>query len=94
MKKQVFGFLVGLAVLVLAGCESTTPILVNSNTAGTKVGEATGSWMFNGMIGGNVDVSLQTAAKNGGITKIATVDVRVKDVLGFMQTYTTVVTGE
>ena len=50
--------------------------------------------MFNGMTGGNVDVSLQTAAKNGGITKIATVDVRVKDVLGFMQTYTTVVTGE
>jgi hypothetical protein len=40
-----------------------------------------------------VDYSIQTAAKNAGITKIGTVDFRLYNAL-FSQTYTTIVTGE
>lgn len=41
----------------------------------------------------NVDVSIETAAKNGGITKISTVDYLVKP--GFLnRTYITKVCGE
>jgi hypothetical protein len=40
------------------------------------------------------DSSINTAAKNGGITKINHVDRQVKNVLGFIGEYTTTVYGE
>ena len=40
------------------------------------------------------DYSIQTAAKNGGITKVSTVDVKYKNVLGLFISRTTIVTGE
>jgi hypothetical protein len=41
-----------------------------------------------------VDASIQTAAKNAGISKISTVDLKTTNMLGIIVTYTTVVTGE
>lgn len=59
---------------------------------GTKTGEASKK-LFLGINLGHVDVGIATAAKKGGITKVATVDYTVKRGL-FVTTYKTVVTGE
>ena len=40
------------------------------------------------------DASIMSAAKQGGITRVATVDIKKFDVLGIYQKYTTIVTGE
>jgi hypothetical protein len=40
------------------------------------------------------DCSIETATKNGGITKINHVDWKVKNTLGFIGEYTTTVYGE
>jgi hypothetical protein len=93
MKKHALVFLAALAVVVIAGCTTVVPIDLTNNPVGTKVGEASGTINFGGAFGGTADYSLQTAAKNGGISKISTVDLRVKQGL-FGVTYTTIVTGE
>jgi hypothetical protein len=41
-----------------------------------------------------VDASIQTAAKNGGISKISTVDYTNKSILNLIITHETTVTGE
>jgi hypothetical protein len=94
--KKVLVFLAILAVMAITGCTTTTPLDLTNNSVGSKVGEASGTILLGGIFTKDlvVDVSIQTAAKNAGITKIATVDYRLYDVLGFTQTYTTIVTGE
>jgi hypothetical protein len=97
--KRAFVALAILVVLVIAGCTTSSPLDVTENAVGTKVGQASGSIMFGGAFTKDlvVDNSIQTAAKNGGITKIATVDYRVTaDPFGgvFTWTGTTIVTGE
>ena len=42
----------------------------------------------------NADASIQTAAKNGGITEISTVDVKTTNILNIILTYETIVTGK
>jgi hypothetical protein len=39
------------------------------------------------------DASIQKAAKQGGITKISTVDLKQTNMLGIIQTYECIVTG-
>ncbi|MDR2185531.1 MAG: TRL-like family protein [Treponema sp.] len=95
MKKIALVLLAVLAILMIAGCTTTRPFDLTNNTVGSKVGEATGKISFGGAFGANIDVGLQAAAKNGGITKIATVDLEVTRILGnLFVTYTTIVTGE
>ncbi len=65
---------------------------VTSNTLATKVGVATATSVLNMVATG--DASYQTAAKNGGITKISHVDERSWTVLGIYTTYETIVYGE
>jgi outer membrane murein-binding lipoprotein Lpp len=93
--KKMLVLLAALAVFLIAGCKTVyTPLTVTTNPVGTKVGEATANV---GQFGGkDRDYSIQTAAKNAGITKIATVDIRHKYSLipGLVNTYTTIVTGE
>jgi hypothetical protein len=94
MKKYVLVLLAVLVVFAITGCTTTIPYDVTNNTVGSKVGESTGTLIFGGAFGGNVDYSIKTAAENGGITKIGSVDVAVKDILRIVTTYTTIVTGE
>jgi ABC-type glycerol-3-phosphate transport system substrate-binding protein len=92
MKKTILSLLVMLAVLAVVGCTTTIPYDVTNNSVGSKVGEASGTFYF-WTWKGDFDWSLQTAAKNAGISKIATVDLREKRfIIG--RTYTTIVTGE
>ena len=93
MKKAIVVVALAFAVIALMGCPSVNlPHSVGSASI-EKTGQASGTIILG--LFGDVDAGIATAAKNGGITKVATVDVRVKQMLGyFMVTYTTTVTGE
>jgi hypothetical protein len=85
-------FLLASAALIMASCSVSGPWMATNNKVGSKRGEAKRKIIF-GFTFGHTDLGLATAAKNGGITKIATVDWKVKGGL-FSTTYYTVVTGE
>lgn len=90
--KKMFGALL-LSSLLAVGCTSVAPLCATGNTLGSKVGTATAKYLFGALPMGGADGSIATAAQNGGITKISTVDVKTE--LGFIFTnVTTVVTGE
>lgn len=89
--KTVLGALT-LAAMV-SSCAISYPIAVKSNKS-VKEGRASVKVIF-GIPPMNSDLSIKTAAENGGITKIATVDFLVESkALGFVAKYTTIVTGE
>lgn len=77
----------------LSSCSITMPVAATSNPVGSKVGTAKGT-VFLHVLAFGADASIKTAAKNGGITKISTVDIKYSDVLGIVQSYETTVTGE
>jgi hypothetical protein len=86
-------FIIGASLLaVLASCSMSMPGIATQNPVGTKEGIAERK-IFLGIAFGHTDLSLVTAAKNGGITKIATVDYEIQGGL-FSKTYRVVVTGE
>lgn len=88
--KYVAGFCA--AVLVLSSCSMTGPLTATGAPIGKKVGTAKANIICGLAFGG--DYSIQTAAKNGGITKISTVDVKSFNVLFLYQSRQTIVTGE
>jgi NADPH-dependent curcumin reductase CurA len=96
MKKCGAVLVIVLAVFCMVGCTTYKPFAVTENAVGSKVGVATATtnFLWGNFVSGTADFSIQTAAKNGGISKIATVDVKVKDTLRLFTTYTTIVTGE
>ncbi len=69
------------------------PQTATSNAVGSKVGKASATVYLN-VLAFDQDASIRTAAKNGGISKISTVDVKFSNFLGLIQTYETIVTGE
>lgn len=78
---------------MLSGCALTLPVSATSNPLGSKIGTATGTGYL-GVLFFNADASIRSAAKNGGITKISTVDLKQTSILGIIVTYETIVTGE
>jgi hypothetical protein len=92
MKKLVFAVL-ALVVLSLAACSTITiPDDITDNPVGTKTGESNAILLGPFMLSG--DISLATAAKNGGVTRIATVEQRLEAKLGGLWCkLTTIVTG-
>lgn len=96
MNKMRFLSLVGaatIAIAALSSCAMTVPVAATSNPIGSKVGTSTGSG-FLGVLIFSPDTGIQQAAKNGGISKISTVDFKWTNMLGILQTYTCTVTGE
>ena len=87
MKKILY---VGFISLLLVSCTVTYPGLATGNEA-TKTGISEKTVWF-GIAIRPVDVSVEKAAKNGGITKIATMDYSMRNGL-FRTTYKTIVTG-
>jgi hypothetical protein len=79
MKKILCSAIV--AASILTSCSLTKPV----SASGT---------CFLGALCFGADASIQTAAKNGGITKVSTVDLKTSNVLGIIVTYTCIVTGE
>jgi len=80
-------------VAMLASCSLTLPVDATSNPVGSKVGTAKATGYL-GILFFNADASIQSAAKNGGITKISTVDVKHSSFLNIIVSYETIVTGE
>lgn len=82
-----------IAAAFLASCSLTVPVAATSNPVGSKVGKASGNCFLSILCFG-VDASVATAAKNGGISKISTVDYTQKNILNLIITHETTVTGE
>ena len=80
-------FTIGLVSLSLTSCVSTTYMLTD-NEIGTKTGVAKVRPFKK-----DADFSIEAACRNGGITKIGTVEVKSKFFILF-GTITTTVTGE
>lgn len=93
MKKVKLFLGVLIASLIISACSITLPVNATSNPVGSKVGTAKGT-VFLGVLAFGADASIQTAAKNGGITKISTVDIKHENILFILQSYETIVTGE
>ena len=92
MKKAIVVLVLVFAV-ALMGCPSVNlPAAAGPGTVGALTGQASGSIILG--LFGDVDAGILAAAQAGGITQIATVDVKVKYLLGaLVVTYTTTVTG-
>lgn len=89
--RNILGLLAVAAMM--SSCALTLPVNATSNPVGNKVGtsKATG---FLGVLFFDQDASIMAAAKNGGITKISTVDIKETSLLNLIVTYETIVTGE
>jgi hypothetical protein len=90
--RKIFLFIGVIGAIALTSCSTTYPGLATSNPIGSKTGVAERK-IFLGLAFGHTDLGVSTAAKNGKITKIATVDVGVTGGL-FSTTYKVIVTGE
>ena len=90
--KIIKNLIIAGAVATLASCSMSYPGFATKNPTGSKVGVAQRTIVL-GIAFGTTDLSLQTAAKNGKINKISTVDYAVKGGL-FSKTYSVTVTGE
>ena len=93
MKKITRLFGIAVIAAAMSSCSITVPVNATSNPVGGKVGKSSGQCYLN-MLCFNVDASIMTAAKNGGISKISTVDYKYSDLAGLIQTHECIVTGE
>jgi hypothetical protein len=93
MKKLIKSTLVLFAALSIASCSLTVPVAATSNEVGSKVGRASGN-CYLGVLCFDADASIMSAAKDGGISKISTVDFKTRNILGLLITYECIVTGE
>jgi len=93
LKKLKVGVALLAAAAMMSSCALTLPVNATSNSIGPKVGTAKATGYL-GILFFDADASIQTAAKNGGIKKISTVDLKQTSILGIIVTYETIVTGE
>jgi hypothetical protein len=79
----------------MSGCVITMPAGVTSNFDGTasKTGKASGTYFMGIPVGFNMDLSVEAAAQQGGITEVHSVNTTVKNYLVVMVVQTTV-TGQ
>jgi hypothetical protein len=93
MKSKInFFLLLAILVSIFSSCSTIHPLNATSNPLGSKVGSSEATTVFGICFDG--DASIRTAAKNGGITRISTVDVKKTNVLFVVTTVRTIVTGE
>ena len=74
MKKGLTFLMVAAAALFIAACSTVAPIAGATGTVGSKTGEASQTFVFGYPLNG--EGGILQAAKNGGITKVGTVDLR------------------
>ena len=92
IKKTIKGLALAVLALSFTACSITLPVTATSNAVGSKVGTAKGTVIIG--LAFNEDASIRTAAKQGGISKISTVDIKYGNILGLVRTYETIITGE
>lgn len=95
MKKIAILLTAALAIFFIASCSTVKPVAGATGIVGKKTGEATQAWFGGFPLKG--EGGILQAAKNGGITKVGTVDVRIdwpaSPIFGYY-VVTTVVSGE
>jgi len=93
MKKAIILIIIiTLFIAILSSCTSLWPFAPGaSGEVGSKVGQATNTIILGFLPIG--DASVMTAAQNGGISKIGTVDIKLEWYFVFTN-ITTIVTGE
>ena len=105
-RRHVSPLIVLLMLPLLAGCAAMAmqpvtgfiysdvkgPLTATDNTVSSKVGTAVCTSILGLVAQG--DASIETAAKNGGITKISHVDYHSTNILGIYATFTVTVYGE
>ena len=82
-----------IAVLFMS-CKSIAPLCATSNEVGTKVGRAKAGRILGFIPVGDGDYSIQKAAREAGITKISTVDVKTFNYFYIWIGNETIITGE
>lgn len=75
MKKIVSILAVALSVLFISSCSTVRPVAGVTGIVGSKTGEASQSFLGDFPLKG--EGGIFQAAKNGGITKVGTVDIRI-----------------
>ncbi len=101
--KKVLTSIAMLAAVVMTGCASTyptamlyqnlkMPVAATGEARGSKIGTAECTSILGLVATG--DASINTAAKNGGITNISHVDWEVENILGIIGTYRCTVYGD
>jgi PBP1b-binding outer membrane lipoprotein LpoB len=92
MKKVLSIFAI---VVLISSCSITTGLTATGNSvkSATKTGTSTATLLF-GILPLGGDASIATAAKNGDIDKIATVDVKTTNILFILTKVQTKVTGQ
>jgi predicted small lipoprotein YifL len=95
MKKFIKTIFVSSLLVSLASCSVSGPLMITDNPGGpdAKTGESSYSVILGFITPKDADASIATAAKNGKITKVSTVDQKITGGL-FKTTYSTIVTGE
>lgn len=91
-KTKFLAFVFALGLLI-SSCALTLPVNATGYAVGSKVGTAKATGYL-GFLFFNADASIKTAAKNGGITRISSVDIKHTSILGIVVTYETIVSGE
>jgi|MDTD01.1.fsa_nt_gb hypothetical protein len=84
--------LTSFLAITVSACSFTFPKNATGNPLGPKVGVSSASVIFG--LAFDQDASIVAAAKEGGITEIATVEYRYQDVLGIFEMHTCIVTGK
>lgn len=94
MKKIIKNISVVAVLALMTSCSISGPLILTDNAGGKDSKKGVSSYkVILGFKPMNADASIATAAKNGGIKKISTVDQKIKSGF-FVSTYSTVVTGE
>jgi drug/metabolite transporter (DMT)-like permease len=80
MKKPVFGIVLALSALLAAACSTITlPVAITGNPVGDKTGESAAAAVITScFVYGSGSIGYADAAANGGITRIATIEKRVR----------------
>ena len=97
MRKLVILLVVGLTVLFISACSTVSPVAGATGKVGSKTGEATQTFICGFPLKG--EGGIYQAAKNGGITTVGTVDLRMDypastALAVYYYKVTTVVSGE
>ncbi len=90
----IFGYMpINSPVLGLVISDVRGPVtVVTSTTPGTKTGKSVATTILG--LAAYGDTGIEAAARNGGITRIMTVDYDSYNILGVYSRFTTIVTGE
>ncbi len=92
MKKLILTAVCSAMALALVSCSTTTPFAATSNPVGNKMGKSQITYILGFPVAN--DAGIYKAAKNGGISKISTVDIKTTTIGGFYYNIDTIVSGE